>query len=621
MPGSEGAHYVIGSYLTEGGMAAVYLGKRKAKGGFEKDVVLKRLRPELVHRPRLLELLLREARLAAGLEHPGIVRTLDLATLDGNYYLVMEYVRGGDLRLLLKRARRLGRRFSVQAALLIGRELLTALDYAHRYRLPEREQPSPGTSVGLIHRDISPANILVSVAGEVKLTDFGIAVAGTEALTGDRPSSSRPPEAGALHVTPPLGSESGEHEPAVASDAGPLRSPRPSPPPPLDEGRRERDELGLRARGKIGYMSPEQARGGPVDARSDLFSLAAVLYEVLTLSRLFVGPEGQSPAQVYAQPITPPSRLSELPPEGDAIFLKALAIDPAARYQSASAFYDALLGLTRRYGLWLDRAELAQHLREVCGDDPGAWSMIEERSSTAVITSIPMDDGEEPELGEIPTVPWDQSLDQGWLAYAQTEVAETPAPATGVALAAAEGPRPRSVPPPTLEVADAADAADAAIHDQPITAPWPTLPRGTLTPTPRPVPGPTLLADSEPVTAPGPTLMEDTQPLPGSLPEASEVAPVAIELTAKSERVELTSPVAKEPDRSDAVAVPVRLGADGLVLDDQATTARHRAQQAPTRVRPRLSGNLSPLRLLGLILLAMLLGALLATAQWLLTAP
>jgi serine/threonine protein kinase len=608
MPGSEGAHYVIGSYLTEGGMAAVYLGKRKAKGGFEKDVVLKRLRPELVHRPRLLELLLREARLAAGLEHPGIVRTLDLATLDGNYYLVMEYVRGGDLRLLLKRARRLGRRFSVQAALLIGRELLTALDYAHRYRLSEREQPSPGASVGLIHRDISPANILVSVAGEVKLTDFGIAVAGTEALTGDRPSNSLPPEA-ALHATPPLGADSGEHSPLVAPRE-PSRTPR------LDDPRRERDELGLRARGKIGYMSPEQARGGPVDSRSDLFSLAAVLYEVLTLSRLFVGQEGQSPAQVYAQPITPPSRLSDLPPEGDAIFLKALAIDPAARYQSAGAFYDALLGLTRRHGLWLDRAELAQHLRDVCGDDPGAWSMIEERSSTAVITSIPMEDGEEPELGEIPTVPWDQSLDQGWLAYAQTEPAETPAPATAVALPLATGgPPPRSLPPPAVDL----DAADAALHDQPITAPWPTLPRGSVTPTPRPVPGPDPLSSVEPVTVPGPTHMDDTQPLPGSLPEASEVAPVAVELTAPSERVELTSPLAKEPDvASGAPGLP---GADESTVDDQATTARHRAQLAPTRVRPRLPGTLSPMRLVVLILLAMLLGALLATAQWLLTSP
>lgn len=592
VPGSEGAHYVLGSYLTEGGMAAVYLGKRKAQGGFEKEVVLKRLRPELVHRPGLLELLLREARLAAGLEHPGIVRTLDLARLDGDYFLVMEYVRGGDLRLLLKRARRLGRQFSVQAALLIGRELLNALDYAHRYRVPAED----GAGLGIVHRDVSPANILVSIAGEVKLTDFGIAVAGAQPLADEQP---------------------------------------------------------LRVRGKIGYMAPEQARGEATDARSDLFSLAAVLYEVLTLKRLFVGQEGQRPAQIYAEPITPPSRLCALPPEGDEIFLKALALDPAERYQSASEFYDALLGLTRRHGLWLDRAELARHLRDVCGDDPGAWSMIEERSSTAVLTSIPIDpgelDGDSPgvDVGERATVRWDQeaahtpphsldpgperasegsidrSIDEGWLAAASG--------ASEIAAAAESFARAR--PGASGEVAE---------HDLPITAPWPTLPRGSV-PEPHRDPidpkGPHTLSASPTLPAaaslsgpvrpdattlpvlPAPAIIDDTQPLPSaSLPEASEVAaPLALAKprepdtdgeTARAERVELTEPVLKEPAPGSSEG--------GGELVDQTTTARHRATAAPATKR-RTPTVRTPAGLLVLILLAMLLGALLATAQWLIT--
>lgn len=600
VPGSEGAHYVLGSYLTEGGMAAVYLGKRKAQGGFEKEVVLKRLRPELLHRPGLLELLLREARLAAGLEHPGIVRTLDLARLDGDYFLVMEYVRGGDLRLLLKRARRLGRQFSVQAALLLGRELLNALDYAHRYRVPGED--GAGTSPGIVHRDVSPANILVSIAGEVKLTDFGIAVAGAQPLAEEQP---------------------------------------------------------LRVRGKIGYMAPEQARGEAVDARSDLFSLAAVLYEVLTLKRLFVGQEGQRPAQIYAEPITPPSRLCALPPEGDEIFLKALALDPAERYQSASEFYDALLGLTRRHGLWLDRAELARHLRDVCGDDPGAWSMIEERSSTAVLTSIPLEPGEADgdasgiegvgDVGERATERWEQatgntpahalgpasalssersidrSIDEGWLAAA-SGAAEIAAAAESFA---------RARPGATSEGAE---------HDLPITAPWPTLPRGSV-PAPEPLrdpadpKGPHTLSASPTLPAvlnppgllrpdattlpvlPAPAIIDDTQPLPSaSLPEASEVAaPLALAKphapdtdgeTARAERVELTEPVVKEPPPGDSD------GGDELL--HQTATARHRATAAPATKR-RTPKVRSPAGLLVMILLAILLGALLATAHWLIT--
>jgi serine/threonine-protein kinase len=597
VPGSEGAHYVLGSYLTEGGMAAVYLGKRKAQGGFEKEVVLKRLRPELLHRPGLLELLLREARLAAGLEHPGIVRTLDLAQLDGDYFLVMEYVRGGDLRLLLKRARRLGRQFSVQAALLLGRELLNALDYAHRYRVPGED----GGATGIVHRDVSPANILVSIAGEVKLTDFGIAVAGAQPLAEEQP---------------------------------------------------------LRVRGKIGYMAPEQARGEAVDARSDLFSLAAVLYEVLTLKRLFVGQEGQRPAQIYAEPITPPSRLCALPPEGDAIFLKALALDPAERYQSARDFYDALLGLTRRHGLWLDRAELAQHLRDVCGDDPGAWSMIEERSSTAVLALIP-DPGEPDgdvsglgDVGERATEPWEQ------------EAAHTPAHALGASgplgpldqepaidrsidegwLAAASGAAEIAAAAESFGRARPGASGEVAEHDLPITAPWPTLPRGSV-PAPEPLrapidpKGPPTLSASPTLPAalspsglarpeattlpvlPAPAIIDDTQPLPSaSLPEASEVAaPLALAKprdpdtdgeTARAERVELTEPVVKEPAPGSSEG--------GGELVDQTTTARHRATAAPAKKR-RTPKVRTPAGLLVLILLAMLLGALLATAHWLIT--
>jgi hypothetical protein len=311
---------VISDFLAEGGMGAIFRGKRAGPGGFEKEVVLKQLLPEFASDPEITKLFLREARLSATLDHQNIVHTLDLLQVAGSYYIVMEYVRGADLRTLLRRTRRRGGRFSPAAALLVGRALLDALDYAHRKALPD------GTPLGLIHRDISPSNILLSAAGEVKLTDFGIAKAVTHTSTR------------------------------------------------------------YQVRGKVGYMSPEQARGEPLDARSDLFSLAVVLYEVLCGQRLFVGDLTQSPAVIYAGPIAPPSQhRSDLPPELDRVMARALSLTRDDRFQSALEFQVALSQLAQRHGLLLGHAELAAQLRELCGPDPVAWLRDEDRTGTAQI--------------------------------------------------------------------------------------------------------------------------------------------------------------------------------------------------------------------------------------------
>jgi serine/threonine protein kinase len=317
------ARYILDRQLAQGGMASLYLGQMLSAGGFSKQVVLKRLRPELGENPDAAALFLREACLSATLEHPAIVRVLDFTTIDGIAYLVMEHVRGGDLRLVLRRARRRSQRFCPAAALYIGRELCAALDYAH-----SRCQPD-GRPLGLIHRDISPTNILLSVDGEVKLTDFGIAQAEEEQASGPR------------------------------------------------------------VRGHVGYMSPEQARGEKLDARSDLFSLATVLYEVFTDRRLFVGLVGQRPSEVYAAKVAPPSQLcADLPVELDAVLLQALALDAAERQASAAILYEQLHDIAQRCRLFMDRAGLARHLRELCGPDPSEWATIEERTATGLIASI-----------------------------------------------------------------------------------------------------------------------------------------------------------------------------------------------------------------------------------------
>src|SRR5689334_22115405 len=296
--------YVVLEHLSEGGMGAIYVGKKLGAGGFEMEVVLKQLLPEFTQQEEFIDLFLREAKLSATLDHANIVHTIDLVTAGGEYFIVMEYLPGGDLRTLLKRAKRRGRRFSPAAAILITREVLSALAYAHVKR------DFDGQPLKLIHRDVSPSNILVSHAGEVKLTDFGIAKAATH------------------------------------------------------------NSLFYKVKGKVGYMSPEQARSEPLDHRSDLYSLAVCLYEVLTGERLFVHAGLTTSAdEIYSQPVPQVSRkVPGLTPELDAIMAKALAISPDKRYQTAGEFQEALTRCAHRNGLLMSAPDLAEELRAACGD-------------------------------------------------------------------------------------------------------------------------------------------------------------------------------------------------------------------------------------------------------------
>jgi serine/threonine-protein kinase len=304
--------YVIVEYLAEGGMGAIYLGKKLGVDGFEKEVVLKQLLPEFTREPKFIDLFLREARLSAALDHANIVRTVDLVNAGDDYFMVMEYVRGGDLRTLMRRARRRHRTFSPQAAVFIGHEILEALAYAHGKSAPD------GRPLNLIHRDVSPSNILLSGAGEVKLTDFGIAKASTH------------------------------------------RS------------------VFYKVKGKVGYMSPEQARGEGVDRRADLFSLAVVMWEVLVGERLFVGDLLSTAAMVYSQKVRPPSsKRGDVPPELDAVILKALSLDPRQRFQSAEEMQEALSRAASRNRILAGASEMATQLRDVCGDDPSTWLKLE----------------------------------------------------------------------------------------------------------------------------------------------------------------------------------------------------------------------------------------------------
>ena len=309
--------YRIERYLTEGGMGAIYVGKKLGPSGFEKEVVLKQLLPEYTARPEFRDLFFREAKISATLDHANIVHVFDLVESDESLFIVMEYVRGVDLRTIIRRSRLRRRELSPAAALHIALEVLAGLSYAHNRRTPA------GASMAIIHRDVSPSNILCSVQGEVKLSDFGIAKAAT-------------------------------HSSAF-----------------------------YRVRGKVGYMSPEQARNQPIDHRTDLYSVAVCLYEALTAERLFVGDLSTPADVIYSQTIVPPSQKRKgLPTALDVVLSTALSANPDDRYQDSVAFADALRQVAHRHGLLYSAPQLGEHLRHILGSDPQKW-LSEDKPGTS----------------------------------------------------------------------------------------------------------------------------------------------------------------------------------------------------------------------------------------------
>ncbi len=288
-------------------MGAIYVGKKIGPGGFEKEVVLKQLLPEFTSRPEFRDLFFREAKISATLDHQNIVRTFDLVNSNERLFIVMEYVRGADLRTIAWRARR-RKPLSVKAIVHVGLEILAGLAYAHGRRSPA------GEPLGIIHRDLSPSNILCSGEGEVKLSDFGIAKAVTYS------------------------------------------------------------SVFYRVRGKVGYMSPEMAHNQPIDARSDLFSLGVSIYETLIGERIYTGDLNTPPEKIYAQKVPPlESKCPGLPRELQEVLDRALAIDPEDRFRDADAFAMALRQVASANRLLYSAPELAAELREIMGASPDGW--------------------------------------------------------------------------------------------------------------------------------------------------------------------------------------------------------------------------------------------------------
>jgi serine/threonine protein kinase len=279
--------YELLDRIGVGGMAEIFRGKAVAAGGFEKPVAIKRILPHLSQDQRFVELLIAEAKVLSLLKHRNIVQIFDVGLGDdGQYFLVMEYVDGKDIGAVQRALEHKRIRLPFDLCLHIGAEICEALEHAHNSRGPD------GKPMSLVHRDVSPSNVLLSRAGEVKLTDFGIA----------------------------------KRAESEATQGGVVR-------------------------GKFAYIAPEQARNEPLDPRSDVFSVGVLLWELICNRRLFSGLDDLAALRAVRDPVVkrPTEVDPRLPPEIDQIITMALAKDKTRRYAGCGQLGQKLRAL--RYSL------------------------------------------------------------------------------------------------------------------------------------------------------------------------------------------------------------------------------------------------------------------------------
>jgi serine/threonine protein kinase/ABC-type branched-subunit amino acid transport system ATPase component len=314
--------YLVHDEIASGGMATVHLGKIRGPFGFTSTVAIKRLHPLLAKDPEFVAMFLDEARLASRVRHPNVVPVLDVVAEEGDLSLVMEYVEGESLAPLVRLAEAAHEPVPVPIAVAIVAAILNGLHAAHEAK------DEQGVSLGLVHRDVSPQNVLVGTDGVARLIDFGVAKAAGR---------------------------------STASRNGQLK-------------------------GKIAYIAPEQIRGGEVNRRTDVYGASVLLWELLTGERLFDGEtEGMVIGRVLDDVVPPPSSLRELPRALDAITLRGLARVPERRFESARAMARELEGAVRpasadEIGEWVQslaketlaerREKLARLEKEVSGTAP-----------------------------------------------------------------------------------------------------------------------------------------------------------------------------------------------------------------------------------------------------------
>ena len=298
-------------HLASGGMADVLLARTEGIEGFERHVVLKRIRPEHAKDGRFIQMFLDEARVAANLHHQNIVQVYDIGEAKGEYFFAMEYLHGKDLRELLSAVSKTRKHMPLGYVCAILGSAAAGLHYAHERRGPDKRP------LHIVHRDVSPSNILIGYDGAVKIVDFGIAKARM------RQAETR---------------------------SGSLK-------------------------GKVSYMSPEQCKGEDIDCRSDVYALGVLLYELATTTRLFKGDNDYLVMDAIVQGKVPPprSRRADLPNDMAAIIMRALSTEPARRYQTADELRLALDMFAVKHGLTAGTSALASYMHELFGEVPEPW--------------------------------------------------------------------------------------------------------------------------------------------------------------------------------------------------------------------------------------------------------
>jgi serine/threonine protein kinase/predicted ATPase len=312
--------YKLISLLGRGGMGEVFLARGPQ---LKRPVVIKRILASMLSEADMLRAFLDETRIAARLRHPNIVRIDELGEVEGEWFVRMEYVEGAALSEVLKRAGRKGEHLPLEAVLSLGAGLASALDYAHH------ATDSDGRALSIVHRDVTPQNILLGRSGEVKLIDFGVARA----------------EQRFLRTTPGL------------------------------------------VKGKLPYMSPEQADGRRIDSRTDIFALGVCLWEALTGRRLFRGAsQAETMQKIFACQVSPPSLYrAEVPPEVDALVLKALSKEASGRYKRAADLGEAIDTVAEQYALRSGTKAISTLIRELVPESGHAEGLSPDEEPTGAL--------------------------------------------------------------------------------------------------------------------------------------------------------------------------------------------------------------------------------------------
>jgi serine/threonine protein kinase len=303
--------YEVISHLATGGMAQIYLARQTGLGSFERHVVLKTILRERATDQRFVTMFLDEAKLAATLNHQNVAQVYEVDHADGAYFMAMEYVHGENTRAILETTIRRGWTIPLELGIMIISGAAAGLHHAHERR------GKNGQPLQIVHRDVSPANVMVGYDGAIKVLDFGIAKA---------------------------------EERATKTIGGTIK-------------------------GKYGYMSPEQCKGKPIDRRSDIFALGIVLYELSTLRRAFKGNDDfETMKRIVAGDLVLPSQLVPgFPRELEAIILTALASDPGARFQSAQELIEALDAFTVRAKLTGSNTAMSRFMGQLFGTKKEPW--------------------------------------------------------------------------------------------------------------------------------------------------------------------------------------------------------------------------------------------------------